>query len=109
MQQEHRRSTRILGSLATASWSDVAIILPYAVVAAALLLAHRRLLDVLRSARWRPPVWRGHQRLRLTVSLILGTAAAVAVSGPIGFVGIIIPHIVRLTAGRATGSCCRSP
>ena len=53
LQQEHTQVIQqiyawILGSLATASWSDVAIILPYAVVAAALLLAHRRLLDVLR-------------------------------------------------------------
>ena len=40
-------------------------------------------------------------RLRLTVVLAatLGTAAAVAVSGLIGFVGIIVPHTVRLTAG----------
>ena len=40
-------------------------------------------------------------RLRLTVVIAatLGTAAAVAVSGLIGFVGIIVPHIVRLTAG----------
>jgi iron complex transport system permease protein len=40
-------------------------------------------------------------RLRLTVVMAatLGTAAAVSVSGLIGFVGIIVPHAVRLTAG----------
>ena len=41
-------------------------------------------------------------RLRLVVvgAATLGTAAAVAVSGLIGFVGIIVPHAVRLTDGR---------
>jgi ABC-type Fe3+-siderophore transport system permease subunit len=31
------------------------------------------------------------------------TAAAVASAGLIGFVGIIVPHAIRLVAGRATG------
>jgi iron complex transport system permease protein len=107
LQQEHTQVIQqiyawILGSLATASWSDVAIILPYAVVAAALLLAHRRLLDVLRVGEVEATsLGVDIARLRLTVVIAatLGTAAAVAVSGLIGFVGIIIPHIVRLTAG----------
>ena len=38
----------ILGSFSVASWSDVRLILPYVVVGAAVLLAHRRMLDVLR-------------------------------------------------------------
>ena len=107
LQQEHTQVIQqiyswILGSLATASWSDVAMILPYAVVAAALLLAHRRLLDVLRVGEVEATsLGVDIARLRLTVVIAatLGTAAAVAVSGLIGFVGIIIPHIVRLTAG----------
>ena len=101
LQQEHTQVMQqiyawILGSLATASWSDVAIILPYAVVAAALLLAHRRLLDVLRVGEVEATsLGVDIARLRLTVVIAatLGTAAAVAVSGLIGFVGIIIPHI----------------
>ena len=107
LQQEHTQDIQliyswILGSLATASWSDVAMILPYAAVAAALLLAHRRLLDVLRVGEVEASsLGVDIARLRLTVVIAatLGTAAAVAVSGLIGFVGIIIPHIVRLTAG----------
>ena len=31
-----------------------------------------------------------------------------AVAGLIGFIGIIVPHFIRLVAGAATGSCCRS-
>jgi iron complex transport system permease protein len=107
LQQEHTQDLQqiyswILGSLSTASWSDVVLILPYAAVAAALLLAHRRLLDVLRVGEAEASTLGVDiARLRLTVvaAATLGTAAAVAVSGLIGFVGIIIPHIVRLAAG----------
>jgi cobalamin transport system permease protein len=38
-------------------------------------------------------------RLVVVAAATLGTAAVVAVSGLIGFVGIIVPHAVRLTAG----------
>jgi iron complex transport system permease protein len=38
-------------------------------------------------------------RLVVVLAATLGTAAAVAVSGLIGFVGIIVPHTVRLLAG----------
>ena len=38
-------------------------------------------------------------RLVVVVAATLGTAAVVAVSGLIGFVGIIVPHAVRLVAG----------
>ena len=85
-----------------ASWADVALILPYVVVAAVVLLAHRRLLDVLRIGETEAAsLGVDITRLRLTVvaAATLGTAAAVSVSGLIGFVGIIVPHAVRLTAG----------
>ena len=107
LQQQHTQElqqiyTWILGSLSLASWSDIALILPYVVIAAALLLAHRRLLDVLRVGEAEAgSLGVNVARLRLTVVLAatLGTAAAVAVSGLIGFVGIIVPHTVRLTWG----------
>jgi iron complex transport system permease protein len=92
----------ILGELSLASWSNVTTILPYVTVSAALLLAHRRLLDVLRLGEAEATTLGVNvPRLRLTVVLAatLGTAAAVSVSGLIGFVGIIVPHTVRLTAG----------
>jgi len=92
----------ILGELSLASWSDVTLVLPYVVVSAGLLLAHRRLLDVLRVGEAEAgSLGVNVARLRLTVVLAatLGTAAAVAVSGLIGFVGIIVPHTVRLAAG----------
>jgi iron complex transport system permease protein len=107
LQQQHTQTLAyvyawILGGLSGASWSDVWLILPYVVVAAIALLAHRRLLDVLRVGETEATsLGVNVARLRLTVvtAATLGVAAAVAVSGLIGFVGIIVPHAVRLTAG----------
>jgi iron complex transport system permease protein len=90
----------ILGSLATATWSNVWLILPYVVVSAVVLLMHRRLLDVLRLGEEEAAsLGINTRRVRLIVvaAATLGTAAAVSVSGLIGFVGIIVPHLVRLT------------
>jgi iron complex transport system permease protein len=107
LQQQHTQSlpeiySWILGELSLASWSDVTLILPYVAISATVLIAHRRLLDVLRVGEAEASsLGVDVARLRLTVVLAatLGTAAAVAVSGLIGFVGIIVPHTVRLTAG----------
>jgi iron complex transport system permease protein len=41
----------------------------------------------------------GRVRVVVIAAATLGTAAAVAVSGLIGFVGIVVPHLVRLVAG----------
>lgn len=92
----------ILGRLTTSSWSDVGIVLPYVVVASVVLLATRRTLDVLavgdeEAATLGIRVARA--RLIVVVAASLGTAAVVAVSGLIGFVGIIVPHTVRLFVG----------
>jgi iron complex transport system permease protein len=70
-------------------------------VSAVVLLAHRRILDVLRVGGDEAGALGIHpERTRLIVVGVatLGTAAAVSVSGLIGFVGIIVPHAVRLTA-----------
>lgn len=89
----------ILGSLNTAGWGEVRLVAPYVVVALGVVLGGRRLLDVLSvgdsdasSLGVRP----GRIRLVVVIFATLGTAAVVAVSGLIGFVGIIVPHTVRL-------------
>ena len=92
----------ILGRLSTAGWTDVMLLLPYAVLSSAAILVHRRLLDVLRVGEEEAEalgVEVRRVRLLVVVAASLGTAAAVAVSGLIAFVGIIVPHAVRLTAG----------
>ncbi len=94
--------TWILGNIPSTGWSDVVLILPYVAVAAVVILALRRVVDILNlgddeAASLGVDVRR--VRLALVVSATLGTAAAVAVTGLIGFVGIIVPHAIRLLTG----------
>ena len=92
----------ILGQLETSGWREVALALPYMVVSWAVLLLHRRLLDVLAVGdEEASSVGVDVSRVRLVVlaAATLGTAAAVAFSGLIAFVGIIIPHAIRLVVG----------
>jgi len=92
----------ILGQLTTASWREVVLILPYLIMSSVAILVHRRLLDMLSVGdEEASSLGVNTQRVRLiiVVAASLGTAAAVAVSGLIGFVGVIVPHTVRLLFG----------
>jgi iron complex transport system permease protein len=92
----------LMGRLSTSGWREVLLVLPYAVLSVAVILAHRRLLDVLRVGDEEAAglgIRVARLRLLVVAAATLGTAAAVAVSGLIGFVGIIVPHAVRLLAG----------
>ncbi|WBB82438.1 iron ABC transporter permease [Micromonospora sp. WMMD882] len=92
----------LLGRLATAGWHDVLLVLPYFALTAVVVLLHRRELDVLALGDEEATSLGLHpQRSRylLIAAASLGTAAAVSASGLIGFVGIIVPHTVRLLAG----------
>ncbi len=92
----------ILGRLTTSRWSDVAVVAPYLTVVTIVLLLARRSLDVLAVGDEEAGtlgVHVGHTRLVIVIAASLGTAACVAVSGLIGFVGIIVPHTVRLLVG----------
>ncbi|HZQ64469.1 MAG TPA: iron ABC transporter permease [Gaiellaceae bacterium] len=107
VQQQHSDTLQevyswILGRLPSSGWRDVLILLPYVAVASIGILLHRRLLDVLSVGDEEAAslgVHVGRVRLVVVVCATIGTAAAVAVSGLIGFVGIIVPHAIRLVAG----------
>ena len=107
VQQQHSDTLQevyswILGRLPSSGWNDVEILLPYVAVAVVGILLHRRLLDVLSVGDEEAAtlgVHVGQVRLVVVVCATVGTAAAVAVSGLIGFVGIIVPHAIRLVAG----------
>lgn len=92
----------ILGRLSTATWGDVTLVLPYVIVSSVVLMLHRRHLDVLRVGD-DEAIALGTQvqrvRLAVVIAATMGTAAVVSVSGLIGFVGIVVPHMVRLLAG----------
>jgi iron complex transport system permease protein len=104
VQQQHSNQlqnvyTWLLGGFSTATWHDVAVAAPYVAVALLVLVLHRRVLDVLslgdEEAR-ALGVDVARVRLVIVAAATLGTAAAVAVSGLIVFVGIIVPHAVRM-------------
>lgn len=107
VQQRHAETIRqvyswILGTLGTVGWREVGLILPYVILSGGALLLHRRLLDVMSVGDEEANslgISAGRVRLIVVVAATLGTAAAVAVSGLIGFVGIIVPHTVRLLLG----------
>ena len=90
------------GGLSSASWDAVLVIVLYAPIPIAVLVAASRPLDLLALGE-EPARYLGadvdavKRRVYLAASLL--TAAAVAVSGVIGFVGLVVPHLARLTWG----------
>lgn len=94
----------LFGQLSTSGWDEVLILLPYVVLCGAALMVHRRHLDVLRMgddearALGLDPV---RSRVVIIVSATLLTAAAVSVSGLIAFVGLVVPHVVRMLSSHS--------
>jgi iron complex transport system permease protein len=92
----------LLGGFNTATWTKVEIALPYMVIAACVVLPCARLLNVMQldedQAR---QLGVNVERMKLVVIAFasLATAAAVSVSGLIGFVGLVVPHTVRMIWG----------
>ncbi|QWB25993.1 MULTISPECIES: iron ABC transporter permease [Streptomyces] len=91
-----------LGSLSQATWPKVLAVLPCAVLGLAVAPLYSRRLDLL-SLGERPARHLGVEveRLRIVLVLVIAllTAAAVSVSGIIGFVGLVVPHLLRMLAG----------
>ncbi|GAA0607154.1 iron ABC transporter permease [Kribbella sandramycini] len=91
-----------LGSLNGATWPAVTAVLPFTVVGvvASIILARR--LDLL-SLGDRSAAHLGVdvERLRLTVIVVVAllVGAGVAFAGIIGFVGLVVPHLIRMIAG----------
>ncbi|WP_425524723.1 FecCD family ABC transporter permease [Saccharopolyspora ipomoeae] len=92
----------ILGRLSTTGWREVLVVLPYVVVSAVVLCLCARLLDLLGTGDEEAAslgVHPGRVRALVLVAASLATAAAVSVAGLIGFVGLVVPHLVRLALG----------
>jgi iron complex transport system permease protein len=97
----------LMGSLADRSSSDLAMAAPFIVVGCGLLLLTGRALDALtlgetgarslgvnmRATRW-----------LLAVGVALAAGASVAVTGVVGFVGLIVPHLLRPIVGARPGA-----
>jgi iron complex transport system permease protein len=92
----------LMGSLANASWTALSFATPLLLVSFVLLLARWRRINLLllgdaQAASLGVDVER--EKLVLTMLATLATSAAVAVSGTIGFVGLVVPHLLRLLIG----------
>ncbi|MGW1291709.1 FecCD family ABC transporter permease [Streptomyces sp. NPDC002533] len=91
-----------LGSLSQATWPKVLAVLPCAVAGLLIAPFYSRKLDLLALGE-RPARHLGVdvERLRIVLVLVVAllTAAAVAVAGIISFVGLLVPHLLRMANG----------
>lgn len=97
----------LLGSLADRSLSHVVAALPLIAVGAALLFASARALDALALGEETAEslgVNLSRARIALVLGVALSVGASVAVAGAIGFVGLVVPHLVRPFTDRLPGS-----
>lgn len=98
--------TWLMGSLADRSWDHVQLALPFMIPGLALLLLTGRALDALALGEAQAESL-GVPIARTRLLALLGTALAVgvgtAVSGSIGFVGLMAPHVVRPLVGHQPG------
>lgn len=94
----------IMGSLSNRGWAHVAFCLPYVLAAFGAMIWYARDLDLMalgdESAR-QLGVDAKKVRRNLLIASSLATGAAVAVSGVVGFVGLVVPHLVRNSTGPA--------
>jgi len=92
----------LLGSLAGSSWPRVGVAAPLIVISFSLLLVRWRGLNALllgEGAAAHLGVDVEREKRMLIGLAALSTSAAVAISGTIGFVGLVVPHLVRLAIG----------
>jgi iron complex transport system permease protein len=92
----------LLGSLADKSWSQVWLVLPFAAMGAILLAITGKALDALSLGEAQAQSL-GIDLARLNLLVVLGTALAVgavtSVTGAIGFIGLVAPHLMRPLVG----------
>ncbi len=92
----------LMGSFSLSQWSEVRVVIPYIVVGMVVILLYARPLNVMQlDEEQAQQLGVNVERLKLVLlaAATLITAAAVSFVGTIGFVGIIIPHAVRLVWG----------
>jgi iron complex transport system permease protein len=98
----HRILYWLMGGLANRRWEHVQMIWPYVLIGCTVLFFFSRELNLLlqgeEQARYLGVEVERVKRQLLVISALL-TAAAVAVSGIIGFVGLVVPHVMRLLVG----------
>ena len=92
----------LLGSVSMRGWDYIQLILPFFLVGTLLLIIHAAELNAMSFGEEKAQHLGVNVRRKKLVVLVAGsilTGAAVAVSGTIGFVGLVIPHFIRLIWG----------
>ncbi|WP_068986693.1 FecCD family ABC transporter permease [Lysinibacillus xylanilyticus] len=92
----------LLGSVSMRGWPFVQMIIPFVIIGSIMLWTQRRELNVLLYGEERAKHLGVHVKRSKYIILIGGsmlTGAAVAVSGTIGFVGLVVPHMTRMLWG----------
>jgi len=92
----------LMGSLALRGWSFSLVLLPYLAAGAVVLLGYGRAMNLFALGEQQAAYLGVRvERTKLVVlsAATLVTAAAVSVSGVVGFVGLIVPHLLRLLVG----------
>jgi iron complex transport system permease protein len=92
----------LMGSLAAVGWVDLVVAAPVVLGVFAILFARWRSLNLLLlgdGAAAHLGLDVGREKLQLTMLATLATSAVVAISGTIGFVGLVVPHLLRLVVG----------
>lgn len=101
-QDLHRILYWLLGSLASRRWEHVGMVWPLVALGTAVVLLHARDLNLIlqgeENAQFLGVQVERTKRILLVTTALL-TAAAVSVSGIIGFVGLVVPHIMRILVG----------
>jgi iron complex transport system permease protein len=90
------------GSLTGTDWEQVRMVVPWTVVAMGLALVSSRQLNVLLlGERTAKSLGMSVEKVRFALSgvAVLAAAASIAVAGIVGFVGLIVPHMVRNIVG----------
>ena len=96
----------VMGSFQGRSWNHVVFVLPYIAAGLVIIWFYSRELDILAMGDTQARQMGVHSdriRLHLMIGASLLTAGAVSVSGVIGFLGLMVPHIARFMAGAGHG------
>jgi len=92
----------LLGSVSMRGWDHVKIIIPFYLLGAILLIVHAKELNAMSFGEDQAKhlgVNVEQKKMHILIAGSILTGAAVAVSGTIGFVGLVIPHFIRILWG----------
>ncbi len=92
----------LMGNIGMRGWTHVTLIIPFLIIGSAMLLLSHRELNALalgESSAENIGVNVKKSKVLILIGASLLTGASVAVSGTVGFVGLVIPHLVRLLVG----------